>query len=144
MIKFKLIAALACLSLAACNPPNAEVNNATNGGGGVPSEGRPVQHLAATGGPERCGLAAGTLVDERTLYSAETAYNVPAHAYVTADANGRLSPELKARVRPLLVNAYEHLKLARAAYRLGDVCNLANAVAGVRNFATQASAVIPR
>ena len=132
MIKFKFIAALACLALAACQPSEPVNNNSSSG------------PVATVPSPASCGLAAGTLVDERTLYGAETAYNVPAHAYVTADATGKLPADLKARVRPLLVESYRLLQLARSAYKLGDVCGLNNYAAGARNFAERAKAILPR
>lgn len=91
-----------------------------------------------------CGLAAGTLVDERALFAAETAYNVPANAYVQLDAAGRLSGDVKARARGALVEAYRLLQLARSAYRLGDVCGLANYAGAATSFANRARDILPR
>lgn len=128
----KVIAALASLSLAACQP--AEPVNNTKG---------PEVALSPTPGQLPCGLADGTVVDEKLLYGAETAYNVPAHAYVTLDANGKLTPELKAQVRPLMIEAYRYLGLARAAYKGGNVCELNTAVAAAKDFANRAKALLP-
>lgn len=94
----------------------------------------------AEGGP----VAGATVIDEQAMYAAEVAYNVPAHAYVTADANGLLTPEIKAQVKPLLLDAYKALQLARAAYAAGNASGFAEQVAAVKNLASQASALIPK
>lgn len=90
-----------------------------------------------------CGLAAGTLLDEKALYGAETAYNVPANAYVTLDANGQLSPAIKAKARPMLINAFAALKLARTAYAAGNACGFQDAIKNAMSFASQAKAFLP-
>lgn len=59
---------------------------------------------------------AGTGLDEQALYSVEAAYNAPAHAYVTADSKGLLTPSLKAQIKPVLVDAYDGVIAARCAY----------------------------
>lgn len=150
MIKLKFIAAFACLSLAAaCSPMDDPAVGNGNGAVAVEQPG-PVAEAplgVVAGDPKdatRCGLAAGTLADERALFTAETAYNVPAHAFVTFDRAGRLPVALKASVRPLLVRSYAYLQAARSAYRLGDVCSLASAVAGARQLADSAKALLPQ
>lgn len=50
-----------------------------------------------------CAAADRTLVDEKVVFAAETIYNIPAHAYKTANENGKLAPELKAKLKPLLI-----------------------------------------
>lgn len=95
---------------------------------------------AATGAP----IAGATVFDEKALYAAEAAYNVPAHAYVTADANGLLTPALKARLKPLLFKAYDALHLARSAYMAGDARGFQAQAKAVAEFANQANALIPR
>jgi len=120
------------LSLAACNTPVTG-----------PSSGATSTPVASASDPAKCGLAAGTLVDEKALYGAEAAYNVPANAYVTLDANGKLSAETKAKVKPLLIGAYDALKVARSAYSLGDVCSFTGAVNSVRNLTNSAKAILP-
>lgn len=134
MKKLTFIAALACIGLAACQPTPTP----------APSNGTPVSEPSANvTGPASCGLAADTLVDERVLYAAEAAYNVPAHAYVTLDGAGQLSAELKASVRPKLVEAYRLLRVARSAYKLGDVCQLNEAASAATRFANEARALLP-
>lgn len=122
MIRLKFIAALACIGLMACQPFDGTVTN-----GNVTSA------PPATSGP-----AGRTVADERLLYAAEAAYNVPAHAYVTADSRGQLPPALKARIRPLLIDAYARLQDARRLYNLGNAQNFrdaANAAIGLANSA---------
>lgn len=133
MFKLKLFPALAaCLLAIGCTVPMP--------GGGL--EPTPAPSASPTG-PASCGLAAGTLVDEKTLYGAETAYNVAAHAYVTADGTGKLPADLKARVKPMLVESYRVLGLARSAYRLGDVCDLNSYAASAKDIAERAKAFLP-
>ncbi len=62
-----------------------------------------------------CEAADGTLVDEKVLYAANALYNVPAHAYVTANRNGKLSPGLKAVLKPKLLAMYRLLQAVKAA-----------------------------
>lgn len=62
-----------------------------------------------------CSVADQTLIDEKALYAAEIAYNIPAHAYVSANYSGLLTPELKAVLKPKLTTMYTMLKAIRAA-----------------------------
>lgn len=122
----------ALATLAACNTPlTSPGNEATS------------TPVASATGAESCGLAAGTLVDEKALYGAEVAYNVPANAYVTLDTNGQLNADLKAKVKPLLVGAYNALGVARSAYKFGDVCTFFGAVKTVTDFTTKAKVLLP-
>lgn len=72
------------------------------------------------------GVASGTLLDEKALYAAETAYNVPATAYKTIDQAQKppMAAAQWAAIKPtakaLLVDAKKYLDGARAAYALGD------------------------
>lgn len=133
MTKFMLLALTASLSLAACERP-------------IPNDMTPASTPSPVAGPssaESCGLASGTLVDEKALYGAEIAYNVPANAYVTLDTNGQLTIEIKSKVKPLLIGAYDALVVARSAYKLGDVCTFNAAVTNVKQLATSAKAFLP-
>jgi len=69
-----------------------------------------------------CGIASNTLADEKALFAAETAYNVPADAYVKLGS--QLSADKRAAARAALMKAYEYLKLARKAYAAADGCSL--------------------
>jgi hypothetical protein len=89
-------------------------------------------------------IGAATVVDDRAMFAVEAAYNVPAHAYVTADANGLLTPALKAQIKPLMLQAYDALELARAAYRAGNVAGFEAQAAAVRDLASLANALIPK
>lgn len=65
-----------------------------------------------------CTAAQRTLIDEKVVYAAQVLYNIPAQAYVSADRNHRLTPELKATLKPLLIrlNALRNtIKAARGS-----------------------------
>lgn len=94
-------------------------------------------------GPPPVVSAAGTLADERALYALEAAYNVAAHAYVTADDRGQLSATLKARIRPALTASYAALRAAREAHAAGNATTFATQAAAVVRFANEARALIP-
>ncbi len=89
-----------------------------------------------------CGIASNTLADEKALFTAETAYNVPADAYVKLGAN--LPADKRAAVRKVLIQAYDALKLARAAYKAGDGCSLNSYVNLVNTLGTQAKTILPK
>jgi hypothetical protein len=129
----KLILIACAAFMAACTPststdePNTNSNVSTN-----------------VTQPGNCGIASNTLADEKALFAAETAYNVPAHAYVTADATGKLPASVKAQVRPLLIQAYDGLKLARAAYAAADGCSLNSYSNLVVSLGDRAKALLPK
>lgn len=89
----KALIILSALTLGACQPALQAVVNSTS----------------------ICQVGSGTLIDEKTLYAAEALYNVPAHAYVTADRNGHITPALRTQIRPKLITMYQLLKSMRAA-----------------------------
>lgn len=141
MIRKLGLSLVACLALSACAPLAAISALGSLGHSEPPATAptTPVAPVAASG-----GLGARTTLDEKALYAAEAAYNVPANAYVEANKRGLLSPELKARVKPLLVTAYARLKDARAAYRLGNASSFNEAIAAAKQLANSASALIPK
>lgn len=53
---------------------------------------------------------------DKALYATEAAYNVPAQAYATFDAKGQLPASVKATVRPLLIDAFKGIQVARCAH----------------------------
>lgn len=65
----------------------------------------------------------GQVIDDKAAYAVEVLYSVPASIYVAADSRGRLTPELKARYQPRLVELYALLKKAREAKAIGDSVN---------------------
>lgn len=108
-------------------------------------------------------IGAGTKIDEQAMFAAEAAYNVPAQAYVVADANDKLTPAVKATVKPILVDAYGYLFIARCAYNfvnfgkfqplpVGKSCpaNATNAAAfnaakaSVASLSSKASSLLPK
>lgn len=85
-----------------------------------------------------------TALDERALYAAEALYNVPAQAYVVADTNGQLSPQVKATLKPMLQDAYRVLLATRAAYAAGNATDFASQVASLRNLSGAIVSLIPK
>ena len=122
-----ILIAAAALAVAACKPQAADENYNVNSSVTAPT----------------CGIATNTLADEKTLFSAETAYNVAADAYVRLDATGKIPANIKAAVRPKMIDAYAALKVARQAYNLGQTCNLLTAVATVKQLSSDAKALLP-
>jgi hypothetical protein len=89
-------------------------------------------------------VASATAIDEKALYAAEALYNVPAQAYVVADGNGQLSPELKAVLKPKLQEAYRVLLAIRAAYAAGNAAGFASQVVALHNLSGAIVALIPK
>lgn len=116
-------AASASLALAACSPSPAPDANAS---GSVGASAGQVSAIAAT-----------------AMYAAEATYNVPAHAYVEADSQGLLSDEVKAKVKPILIDAYEWLLKARSAYEAGDRAGFYEARSNLEQKASAASDLLP-
>lgn len=125
-----ILIAVAAIGLSACQPTANEPNTNSN------------VAIATTG--SGCGIASNTLADEKVLFAAETAYNIPANAYVTFDATGKLPSDIKAKIRPLLIQAYNGLKLARAAYNAGDTCSLNSYANLVKTLGNQAQSLLPK
>lgn len=131
MRSLTLIVGLSVLGLAACQPqPGVESNSNVT-----------VSNSVAVAD---CGVASNTLADEKTLFAAETAYNVAANAYVNFDASGKLPADIKATVRPKLMSAYGYLKLARSAYNAANGCQLKQYTDLVSQLAGQARSLMPQ
>lgn len=111
-----LILISAAFAMVACTP-TTDVQNA---GDNVLN-----QVVSGDASQSDCGVTSNTLADEKVLFAVETAYNVPADAYVRALGTNKLSASVKAAIQPKLVKLYDYLKLARQAYAAGDGCSLA-------------------
>jgi hypothetical protein len=126
-MKLLAMALAASLALSACattsGPPVEVVPNNVP----VPSGATPISAAA-----------------QKALYAAEAAYNVPAQAYVTLNRAGKLSPELKARAKPVLQQAIAGLKLARQAAAAGDTVGTMLQINEVNRLAAQAAAILPK
>jgi hypothetical protein len=81
------------------------------------------------------------LISAEAMYAAEAAYNVPAHAYVTADATGKLPVKVKGQVKPYLASAYSALTKARLYYKTADAL-FCGAVSDVKLNANAANELI--
>lgn len=95
-------------------------------------------------GPPPIVSTQGTLVDERALFAAEAAYNVAAHAYLTADDRGQLPAGVRATARDALIKSFDALEVARRAYAAGDAPTFAAQAAAVIALAADARRLIPR
>lgn len=126
-----ILVACAVFGLAACQPTPQDVVTNTN-------------TTIAAQPTHDCGLASNTIADEKALFVAETAYNVPAHAYVTLDATGKLPASVKTAVRPKLIQLYDYLKLARTAYNAGDGCSLKNYSDLAKALGDQVNGMLPK
>lgn len=135
MRSFILIAG-AALALAACQPQPSDVQ--TNSNVAVSNT-----SIAAQSSHD-CGLASNTTADEKALFVAETAYNIPAHAYVTLDGTGKLPANIKVIVKPKLIQLYSYLKLARSAYNAGDGCSLKTYSDLAKALGDQVNGILPR
>ena len=99
---------------------------------------------ALTAPPAPASALQATAIDEKALYAAEALYNVPAQAYVVADTNGQLSPELKATLKPMLTDAYKVLVAARAAYTAGNATGFASQVEALKNLSAAIVKLVPK
>jgi hypothetical protein len=102
---------IATVALAACSP---NVDPVSNSNVAAPV----ITPVAAND----CGLTRTTLLDERALFAAETAYNIPADAYV--NLGDKLPAATKLQAKTALIQAYDYLLLARKAYAAADGCSL--------------------
>lgn len=133
MKKFVLLCGMA-IGLMACQPQVSDP--ATNSNVTVGTN----QTIETT--PSNCGISSGTNDDEKALLTAETAYNVPAQAYVKL--GGNLPATTRAQVRAYLIQAYDYLKLARTAYNAADNCSLARYRDLTEAVGGKAKALLPK
>lgn len=89
------------------------------------------------------GATAVSEAAQKAIYAAEVAYNVPADAYVRLNRQGALPADVKARVKPLLLQAYQGLKLARQAAAAGDTVGVIFQAGEAQRLATAARALLP-
>lgn len=92
--------------------------------------------------PKYC--ATQVVMDDKGMVALETLYNIPAHAYVTADKKGQLSASVKATLKPLLVSMYEKLKVARAAKSAADALSFSCAAASLNADHKAAVNLLPK
>jgi hypothetical protein len=85
-----------------------------------------------------------TAIDEKALYAAEALYNVPAQAYVDADARGKLTPEMKAVLKPKLADAYKALLAIRVAYEIGNETMFVNKLATLGELSASILSLTPK
>ena len=125
-----ILVALASLSLAACQ----------NGSTLTPNGNASTPPAEASNGSVATGACE---LSTTAMYAAEAAYNAPAAAYVSADGRGLLTAPVKAKVKPILTEAYEWLKKARLFYSSRDTVGFCGSTASLKSLASQASALLP-
>lgn len=127
-MKRLILAAALVISLSACGtttPPLPDVSTVPTAP--VPTGSTPISAAAQT-----------------ALYAAEAAYNVPADAYVRLNRAGRLTPEVKAKTKPILLQAYQALKLARLAAAAGDTAGVMFQAGEAQKLVASARALLPQ
>ena len=125
-MKRLLLLAIASLSLTACATDGIQTIPQAPPAASIPSGATPISEAA-----------------QKALYAAEAAYNIPADAYVRLNASGRLTPALKAQAKPVLLQAYNGLKLARQAAAAGDTVGVMLQTAEATRLAKAAQALLP-
>jgi len=82
-------------------------------------------------------------MDEQGMWAVETIYNVPAQAYVSADTRGVLPANVKAIVRPWLIELRRLLLDVRAAYAIGDAATFNARIAAMQQLKARIMARLP-
>jgi hypothetical protein len=85
-----------------------------------------------------------TVMDEKAMYAAEVAYNVPAQAYRSADSRGLLSPVLKGQIKTTLQTMRKLLLDARAAYKLGAAASFGDKLVALQALRDHVTPLIPK
>lgn len=130
-----MLAAFAALALAGCQAgTQADPGPATNSNAAVEAPSASPSPAVATGACELSTTA---------MYAAEAAYNAPAAAYVSADGRGLLTAPVKAKVKPMLTEAYDWLKKARLFYSARDAVGFCGSTASLKSLAGAALALLP-
>jgi hypothetical protein len=89
-------------------------------------------------------VCAGHVADEKAWYAVEAAYNVPAQAYLAANAHGLLTPSLKATLKPKLQAMNQVRLAAKAAYQACDAASLTTKLAALTQLRDQVMPLIPK
>lgn len=82
-------------------------------------------------------------MDERGMYAVDLLYVVPADAYRNANEHHLITPDLRARVRPILQQMRQVQLACRTAYRLGDATSWNARVADLQQLKAQVTALLP-
>lgn len=119
---------LLCFALAACNTPDAGLHNNT---------------ASTNPASVQCNGFSATAIDDKAMLAAETVYNIPANAYVTLNNAGKLSADVKATAKPLLIKLAALLGDVRTAYSVGDACTFTAKIAAMQEIKAQVQAALP-
>jgi hypothetical protein len=82
-------------------------------------------------------------MDERGLYAMEALYNVPAAAYRSAVERKVMTPAIRARVRPILLEMRRYRDAARQAKKAGDAAGWNARIAELLRLKSQVEAFLP-
>lgn len=96
---------------------------------------------AALQPPNSASLA---VLDDKLLYAAEAAYNVPAFAYVEADSRNQIPDALKAQIKPKLQKLGVLLDKARAAHKLGNAVAFNASFDELKKLGGEITAALPK
>lgn len=89
------------------------------------------------------GVQSASVVTSKAMYGVEALYNVPAHAYVTADSRDQISPSLKATLKPKLQFLGTLLDKAREAKRIGNAVLFNSIRDQMKPLSAELSSLIP-
>lgn len=140
-----LLAVAACSSPAGSPPASNGSTPAPGNGSGPPYTAPMPDDFSNTAAPAPAGKLCAYAAD--TMYALEAAYNVPAHAYVTADGTPALASRfapVKATAKAYLTTAYGGLKKARLFAGTADKLGDCQVKADVTNAANAAAKLIPK
>jgi hypothetical protein len=82
-------------------------------------------------------------MDERGLYAMEALYNVPAAAYRSAVERKVMTPAIRARVRPILLEMRRYRDAARQAKKAGDAAGWNARIRELLRLKSQVEALLP-
>jgi hypothetical protein len=85
-----------------------------------------------------------TILDEKSWYYAEALYNVPAQAYLSADAHGLLHEPLKGQLKAKLQQANALRQAVYQAYKTGNAATFRAKIAELKALSDQVRNLIPK
>lgn len=101
----------------------------------------PVTDAVVSNQPVVQGQAA--VISAQAWYDANAAYNVPAAAYKSANTRGLITPALKDKIKPRLLQLYQLLLVAKHAKDAGDAVTFNDKLAAMRTLSADVRALIP-
>lgn len=84
-----------------------------------------------------------TVLDEKSWYYAEALYNVPAQAYLSANAHGLVHDPLKSQLKAKLQELNALRQAVYQAYKAGNAATFGDKIAQMKALSDQVRALIP-